>query len=92
MSEQPTDLAELFARDPLTLTREDITIAGLPAVILNDTTDPLGQPVAMVVANDTLYTILLKPANYTAYPEAQAPGEEIWNSVLTTIQFFDAWN
>jgi hypothetical protein len=80
------------APDPAVFTREDITIAGLPAVVLNDTSDPIGQPAAMVVASDTLYTILLKPANYTLYPDAQAPGEEIWNSVITTLQFFDAWN
>jgi hypothetical protein len=78
--------------DPSVFTREDITVAGLPAVVINDTSDPIGQPTVIVVANDTIYNILLKPANYTLYPEAQAPGEELWNSVITTIQFFDAWN
>jgi hypothetical protein len=80
------------APDPSVFTREDITVSGVPAVVLNDTSDPIGQPTAFVVVNDTFYTILLKPGNYTLYPEAEAPGQELWNSVLTTIQFFDPWN
>jgi len=82
----------LVNTNPATTTRQDITIGGFPAIVIEDTADPIGQRTGFVVADDTLYTILIKPSNAANYPEAAEAVEQLWSSVTQSMTFFTAWN
>lgn len=80
------------APDPAAVTRQDITIGGQPAVVLEDTADPIGQRTALVIYGNQLISMLIKPTDFNQWPEAQPAVEEAWNLAIGSMQFFDPWN
>lgn len=72
-------------------TREAATVGGFPTVVIKDMSPPVPEWTAYVNANGHFYTILVSPTDFTALPEVQQPVEEIWNSALSTMQFFTPW-
>lgn len=78
--------------DVTSVAETGLTFGGYPAVILDNTTENLGQRTTMIDVNGTMYTILVKPTNAEAYPESQPTANDVWNLVTSTIQFFEPWN
>jgi hypothetical protein len=70
---------------------EERTVGGAPAVTFIDPRGPFPSRQAMIVANNTIYTIVNQPYAPERYPEAMAHVDLIWQSVTESLTFFTPW-
>jgi hypothetical protein len=70
---------------------EERTIGGAPAVTFIDPRGPFPSRQAMIVANDTLYTIVNQPYAPQRYPAAMAHVDLVWQSATESLAFFTPW-
>lgn|SRR5574341_22024 len=83
-------LLEEGAVDPATV--HDLTIGGQPALEYVSINGPFRQRGALIIYNDTVYTISLNPYDQGMYPETFALAEALWPTVTNSLQFFTPWN
>jgi len=70
---------------------EDTTIMDYPAVTFRDPRGPWASRQAMIQANGHTYTLVNQPYEPERYPEGMPYVEAIWESVITSLAFFDPW-
>ena len=69
---------------------KDVTINGFPAIVWTEGA-PIGSRQAIIVANDTVYTIVNQPYNDPNYPTALSDVELVWKAVTESVAFFSIW-
>lgn len=71
--------------------RNDPTLGGYPAVILDTHDGPIPERVAFTYVNGWDYTVLGIPFDAVSYPEAQPELEAAWELITGSIQFFEPY-
>ena len=70
---------------------KETTIAGYPAVVFRDPRGPWASRQAMIMVDGFVYTIVNQPWEPERYPDGMLYLDSIWNTVLTSLAFFDPW-
>lgn len=70
---------------------QDTTIGGAPAVVFVDPREPFASRQAMIVANEMLYTIVNQPYDPQRYPDAVQYVDQVWDTVVGSVAFFEPW-
>jgi hypothetical protein len=71
--------------------RRDRVVGGVHAVILDTRDGPIPERVALLHANDYIYSILGTPFDNENYPQAQEELEIAWETMINSIQFFEPY-
>jgi hypothetical protein len=71
--------------------RTDTQIGGYPAVILDREDGPIPDRVALIHANGYMYSVLGQPFDPANFAAAQPALEAAWDTMIGSIQFFDAY-
>ncbi|MBN1426967.1 MAG: hypothetical protein JXB07_01200 [Anaerolineae bacterium] len=69
-------------------TIQDITIDGRSAITYIDTDGPWWHRLAVVIANDTVYTINMNPYDQQQYPSMIPDADRLWETVISSLAFF----
>jgi hypothetical protein len=72
--------------DPSTV--EDVTIDGKPAITYIDTDGPWWHRLAVVIANDMVYTVTMNPYDEQQYPAMIADADRLWDTAVGSLVFF----
>lgn len=67
------------------------TIAGCPAAIFRDPRGPWASRQALILREGFVYTLVNQPWEPERYPEGMPYLDSIWNSVTSSLAFFDPW-
>jgi len=70
---------------------QEVTIGGYPAMIFVDPRDPWPSKQAMIVVQGFAYTVLAQPLDANRFPLAAEPLDRAWNTVISSLAFFDKW-
>lgn len=70
---------------------QDAQIGGYPAVIMRTVDDPWATRTAGVLVNDQGYTILAQPWEPERWPDGVPYLERVWETVISSMAFFDPW-
>jgi hypothetical protein len=70
---------------------QETTIGKQPAVIFIDPRGPWASRQALIMYKSFAYTIVAQPWEPDSHPEGLPNLENIWNTVTTSIRFFDKW-
>jgi hypothetical protein len=69
----------------------ETTMAGNPAVIFRDPRGPWASRQAMIMVDGFVYTLVNQPWEPVLYPDGMPYLDSIWESVTTSLAFFDPW-
>lgn len=67
---------------------QDVTIDGKPAITYIDTDDPWWHRLAVVIANDTVYTVNMNPYDQQKYPAMIPDADRLWDAAIGSLAFF----
>jgi hypothetical protein len=67
---------------------EDITIDGKPAITYLDVDPPWTHRLAVVIANDIVYTVNMNPYDQQQYPAMIPDADRLWNMAIGSLVFF----
>lgn len=88
----PRDLLEM--REPTTYDPASVVemmIGGFPAVIFRDVNGPWPSRQAIINVNGTFYTLVAQPWDPERWPEGIPYLDNLWNTAVTSMQFFTPW-
>jgi hypothetical protein len=69
-------------------TVQDVTIGGKPAIAYLDTDPPWVHRLAVVIANDTVYTVTMNPYDEQQYPDMIPDADRLWDTTIGSLTFF----
>lgn len=70
---------------------QETTMAGYPAVVFIDPRGPWASRQAMIMVNGFVYTLVNQPWEAERYPDGMSYVNNIWDSVTSSLAFFDPW-
>jgi len=89
--DQQVEAASSANGRPDLVQRTDTVIGGFPAVILDRQDGPIPDRVALIHANGSMYSVLGQPFDEENFPTAQPDLEAAWDTMINSIQFFEAY-
>lgn len=70
---------------------QETVMGGCPAVIFRDPRGPWASRQAMILREGFVYTLVNQPWEPVRYPEGMVYLDSIWNTVTSSLAFFEPW-